>query len=71
MSEITLIPSKDISRLLIGIPKGDWVVLSNNQERLLGHGPELEILIQQAKESGEPLPFVTRVPDIEGSILLL
>lgn len=71
MSSHTVISIKDISHLLADIPKGDWVVLSNDQERLLAHGPELDPLMQKVKSAGEDLPFVTRVPDIEGSILLL
>jgi hypothetical protein len=66
-----MLAAKDISSLLLDIPKGDWVALSNDQERVLGHGPALEPLMQIAKDAGENLPFVTRVPDIEGPILLL
>ncbi|HEY6466911.1 MAG TPA: hypothetical protein VIY69_13010 [Candidatus Acidoferrales bacterium] len=71
MAQVTLIIAKDISKLLADVPKGDWVVLSNDQERMLGHGPDLEPLMQTAKASGEDLPFVTRVPDIESPILIL
>jgi hypothetical protein len=54
---------KDYSHLLENIPLGDWVVLSNDQERLLAHGPDLDEPFRKAKEMGEAAPFVTRVPE--------
>jgi hypothetical protein len=67
MSEAIIIPVKNYDHLLIGVPKGDWVVLANDQERMIAHGPDLDALVQIAKESGENLPFITKVPDIDDS----
>ena len=72
MTEIIRLPKpKDHSALLKNIPKGDWVLLSADQEKLLAHGPDLSAAFQTAKDSGEEAPFVTRVPNMEGIFLSL
>jgi hypothetical protein len=62
---------KDISRLLVDVPKGAWVALSKDEERVVAYAAELQEAIQKAKEAGESDPVVIRVPEADGSTLLL
>jgi len=62
---------KDISKLLAGVPKGAWVALSKDEERLIAYGAELQDVIQKAKDAGENDPIVTRVPEADGTTLIL
>ena len=61
---------KDISKLLTGIPKGAWVALSSDQERIVAYAAELQEALQKAKSAGEDDPVMVRVPEDE-SILLV
>jgi hypothetical protein len=67
----TMLAAKDISKLLIDIPKGAWVALSRDQDKVLAYAAELQDAIQKAKEAGENDPIVTRVPEGDASILIL
>ena len=62
---------KDISKLLAGVPKGAWVALSKDEERVIAYAAELQEALQKAKEAGENDPIVTRVPESDGKALLL
>jgi hypothetical protein len=61
---------KDVSRLLAGVPKGAWVALSRDEERLIAYAAELQEVLKKAKEAGEPDPIITRVPEADSSSLL-
>jgi hypothetical protein len=61
---------KDWTRLLGGIPKGAWVALSHDEDRVLASGPELQEVLEKARETGETDPVVVRVPETEISALL-
>jgi hypothetical protein len=62
---------KDISKLLAGVPKGAWVALSKDEERVVAFAAELQEAIQKAKDAGENSPVVVRVPETEGAALIL
>ena len=62
---------KDISKLLANVPKGAWVALSKDEERLIAFAAELQEVLQKAKDAGENDPIVTRVPEADGATLLL
>ena len=55
---------KDISKLLEGIPKGAWVALSKDEEKVISYAAELSEAIRQANERGESDPIMIRVPGI-------
>lgn len=61
---------RDISKLLLGIPKGAWVALSSDQQRVVAYASELQEALQKAKSEGEDDPVMVRVPEDE-SILLV
>jgi hypothetical protein len=65
-----MIAAKDISKLLAGIPKGAWVALSSDQERVVAYAAELQEALQKAKSAGEGDPIVLRIPE-EGATLIL
>jgi Family of unknown function (DUF5678) len=67
---LLMLAVKDISKLLAGVPKGAWVALSRNEERVVAYAAELQEAIEKAKAAGENDPLVVRVPE-DGSTLLL
>ncbi len=62
---------KDVSKLLADVPKGAWVALSKDEDRVIAYAAELQEVLQKAKEAGENDPIVTRVPEADGTALLL
>ncbi len=62
---------KDVSRLLVGVPKGAWVALSKDEQRVVAYAAELPEAIQKAKEAGESHPVVLRVPESDDTTLIL
>lgn len=40
---------------------GQWVALDGDE--VVGHGPDLDDVLQQAEDAGHPDPFVTRILD--------
>ena len=63
--------TKDISSLLTGVPRGSWVALSNDEERVVAYAAELEEALNLAREKGEPDPVVIRAPEAGNASLLL
>jgi hypothetical protein len=57
-----MLGAKDISKLLEDIPKGAWVALSNDEERVVAYAAELQEALDKARDAGESNPVVTRVP---------
>ena len=68
---MVMLGTKDISKLLVGIPKGAWVALSKNEERVMAYAVELQDAINKSKLKGENDPVVIRVPETDGSTLIL
>jgi hypothetical protein len=62
---------KDISKLLVDVPKGAWVALSKDEEKVVAYAAELQEALKKAKEAGENDPVVVRVPEADGATLLL
>lgn len=63
-------PVKDVSKLLASVPKGAWVALSNDEDRVIAYAAELQEVLRKAKEAGESDPIITRVPEAETATLL-
>ena len=61
---------KDVSKLLTGIPKGAWVALSGDEERVIAFAAELSEAIEKAKALGEIDPVVVRIPEDASHLLL-
>jgi hypothetical protein len=62
---------KDISKLLAGVPKGAWVALSKDEDRVVAFASELQEALKKAQEAGESDPVVIRVPESDASTLLV
>jgi hypothetical protein len=62
---------KNISKLLADLPKGAWVAISNDEDRVIAYGTELPGVLKKAKEAGEQDPIVTRVPESDSITLLV
>jgi len=62
---------KDVSKLIAGVPKGAWVALSKDEERVVAYAAELQEALKKAKDAGENDPVVMRVPEADGATLLL
>jgi Glu-tRNA(Gln) amidotransferase subunit E-like FAD-binding protein len=62
---------KDVSKLLADVPKGAWVALSKDEDRVIAYAAELQEVLRKAKEAGENDPIVTRVPEVDGTTLFL
>lgn len=60
----------DLSKVLKGVPRGKWVAISSDMERLLANGDDINVVINQAKALGENDPVVTRVPDPTVALIL-
>jgi hypothetical protein len=58
----------DLTQLLSPYP-GEWVALSHDEQRVLGHGQTItEALAPVKKEEGRPL--LMKVPDKHGFVLI-
>ena len=56
---------KDLAKILAGVPRGSWVALSKEEDRLIAYAATLEQVLKKAKEAGEEHPVVIRVPESE------
>jgi len=61
---------KDLSKLLADLPRGSWVALSHDEERVVAYDAQLEEVIRKAKELGEENPIFTRVPERDAVLFL-
>jgi hypothetical protein len=66
-----MLAAKDVSKLLVDVPKGAWVALSKNEDKVVAYAAELQDAIQKAKEAGENDPVVVRVPEVDNPTLIL
>jgi hypothetical protein len=60
----------DFSRLLSGIPRGAWVAISQDHERVLAFGSDMRKVVEEAQRAGEPLPIIVRVPESTSCLVL-
>lgn len=65
-----MIVTRDISKLLADIPKGAWVALSADEERVLAYGADLTEAVKKANQLGESDPVIVRVPENPSSLVL-
>jgi uncharacterized protein DUF5678 len=68
--DMPMLVAKDVSKLLADIPKGAWVALSQDEERVIAYAAELQEVLRKAKEAGENDPIITRVTETETGTLL-
>jgi len=59
----------DFTTILKDAPVGDWIALSNGEERIVATGKTLAEAIERARELGESDPVVMKVPP-ENTLIL-
>ena len=66
-----LAPAKDVSKLLVGIPKGAWVALSRDEEHVIAYAAELMDVLKESREAGEKDPIILRIPESDSLTLII
>ena len=54
-------PSPNLARL-VSRYKGQWVALTQDEKRILGHGASIDRALEMASLAGEATPFLLKVP---------
>ena len=62
--------SADLPDLLKGIPAGAWVAISEQQHKATAFGADPQAVLNEAREKGEELPLMVRVPDRNSAMFL-
>ena len=60
----------DLKKLLEDIPRGAWVALSQDRDRVIGYGFDMGKVIEDAEREGESDPIILRVPESPGALIL-
>lgn len=64
-----IIKIKDLSKILE--PYSDeWIALSENEDRVVGSGKNIQEAIEEAKQEGVDAPVITKVPKEYGNYVL-
>ncbi len=53
---------RDLTEVLKGAPAGEWVALTSDMRKMIGHGKTVEEAVQKAKAAGVESPFLLRMP---------
>lgn len=53
---------RDLSPVLKNAPPGEWIAMSSDQTRMVGHGPTIDDAVKSAKEAGEEKPVLIKMP---------
>ncbi len=60
----------NLTEILKDVPRGAWVAISRERETVVAYGSDIQRVLQEANEKGEPNPLVTRVPEIASLLAL-
>ena len=60
----------DFGELLKDVPAGAWVAISQDEQRVVAYAAEMRDALSRAKELGEELPIVFRVPQASTAFVL-
>lgn len=52
----------DLSFALKDAPAGEWIALSCDQTRMVGHGKTIDDALKGAREAGEEKPVLIKMP---------
>jgi len=53
---------RDLSLVLKDAPAGEWIALSFDQTRIIGHGETVSEAVDAAKIAGEDNPVLVKMP---------
>jgi hypothetical protein len=56
--------------LLKSIPRGAWVAVASDQERVVAYGADMREVLEEARELGEQDPIIFRIPESESALIL-
>jgi hypothetical protein len=60
----------NLAALLKDIPRGAWVAISSDRQRVVSYGADMRDVLKKANDKGEPNPIIMRVPQAAGALLL-
>ncbi len=60
----------DLAQILKGIPAGAWVALSNDNDKVIAFGADMQSVLSDAKKAGENTPLIVKVPDRQETLFL-
>jgi hypothetical protein len=60
--EVTNMKPRDLSLVLKNAPPGEWIALSFDQTRIMGHGETVDDAVKAAKLAGEDNPVLLKMP---------
>ena len=63
------IPAMDLSQIMKDVPRGAWVAISSDNERLITFGSDVRTVIAESKKQGENEPLITRVPESTSALM--
>lgn len=69
---VAAVPAIDFVELLKDIPRGAWVTISvdNGPPRVAAFGSDIQKVMNDARQKGDPEPLVMRVPETNTSLML-
>ena len=59
----------DFTVILKDAPAGDWIALSQGQDRIVASAKNLDDAIASAKEKGEDHPVMMKIPPVSALVL--
>ncbi len=63
------IPEKDMADVILPFA-GQWVTLSSDKTKVLGHSKKMETALNQAYKKGESTPHLIKSPDSSTSVFI-
>ena len=63
-----VLTTSDRSRLLVGLPYGDWVAISCDEHCVLAYDTDMQNVLARAREQGENHPIVVKVRGTDMSL---
>ena len=64
------VPAIDLRELLKELPRGAWVAISSQNDKVVAYGSDMRAVIAEAKSRGEDEPLITRIPEASASLML-
>lgn len=53
----------NFSEIVKDVPPGAWAAISEREERVIVYGRDLQTVLKEARERGEPVPLMVKVPE--------
>jgi hypothetical protein len=64
------IPAVDLKELMKNVPRGAWVAISEDGQRVVAYGSDMREVLDEAKRLGEKDPLIARVPESTAALIL-